>query len=93
MKSKELKEIEAEEMDQEPSLDKLIDLNDPKVLSGLGRLATTARLRQESDIDDGYERKVVTHVTDVKSNEPNPIVEGAAYLVIGALAMLFVFGR
>jgi hypothetical protein len=39
MKSKELREIEAEEMEREPSLDKLINLNDPKVLMGLGRLA------------------------------------------------------
>ena len=60
------------------------------ILSG----CSTSRYEyKQSDIDDGYERKVVTHVTDVKSNEPNPIVEGAAYLVIGALAMLFVFGR
>ena len=36
MKSKELKEIEAEELDQEPSLDKMLDLKDPKVLKGLG---------------------------------------------------------
>ena len=38
MKSKELEEIEAEELDQEPSLDKMLDLKDPKVLKGLGEL-------------------------------------------------------
>jgi len=31
-------EIEAEELDQEPSLDKMLDLKDPKVLKGLGGL-------------------------------------------------------
>jgi hypothetical protein len=46
--SKGPREIEEEGIDQEPSLDKMLDLNDPKVLSGLGRLATEARLRQEA---------------------------------------------
>jgi hypothetical protein len=35
MKSKELKEIEAEELEQEPSLDKMIDMSDPKVQEGM----------------------------------------------------------
>jgi hypothetical protein len=47
MKPKELKEIDAEEMDQEPSLDKLISLNDPKVLSGLKKMGERA-LRREA---------------------------------------------
>ena len=38
MKSKELQEIEAEELEQEPSLDKMLNLDDPKVLSGLTQL-------------------------------------------------------
>ena len=38
-KSKELKEMEQEDLDSEPSLDKMLDLSDPKVLQGLGRLA------------------------------------------------------
>jgi hypothetical protein len=37
-KSKELKEMEQEDLDSEPSLDKMLDLSDPKVLQGLGRL-------------------------------------------------------
>ena len=39
MKSKELQELELEAMEQEPSLDKMLNLKDPKVLKGLGRLA------------------------------------------------------
>ena len=40
MKSKELKEMEQEDLDREPSLDKMLDLSDPKVLQGLGKLAS-----------------------------------------------------
>ena len=36
MKSKELKEMEQEDLDSEPSLDKMLDLDDPKVLKALG---------------------------------------------------------
>jgi len=39
MPSKELKELQAEALEQEPSLDQMVDLKDPKVLAGLGRLA------------------------------------------------------
>jgi len=39
MPSKELKEMQAEEAAAEPSLDQMLDLNDPKVLKGLGRIA------------------------------------------------------
>ena len=39
MKSKELQELEQEALDQEPSLDKMVDLNDPAVLKGLGQMA------------------------------------------------------
>jgi len=45
MKSKELQEMEMEDLEAEPSLDKMVDLKDPKVLKGLGKLA--ARLRKE----------------------------------------------
>ena len=33
-------EMDQEELNAEPSLDKMVDLSDPKVLEGLGRLAT-----------------------------------------------------
>ncbi len=46
MKSKELKEMEQEDLDSEPSLDKMLDLSDPKVLQGLGKLAANAMARQ-----------------------------------------------
>ncbi len=46
VKSKELGEIEAEELEREPSLDQMLDLNDPKVLKGLGELALLAQERQ-----------------------------------------------
>ena len=50
MKTKELREIEAEEMEQEPSLDKLVDLDNPEVLKGLGRMAAriTARKAEQN---------------------------------------------
>mgnify|MGYP003653596832 CR=1 FL=1 len=43
MKSPELQEMEQEDLDREPSLDKMMDLSDPKVLRGLGKLARLAR--------------------------------------------------
>jgi hypothetical protein len=70
MKSKELKEIEAEEMDQEPSLDKMVDLNDPKVLSGLGRLATEARLRQEAASQSAQHRTRNLRATNASRPDP-----------------------
>jgi hypothetical protein len=48
MKSKELQEMEAEALEQEPSLDKMVDLNNPQVLEGLGRLVE--RRRREGHI-------------------------------------------
>jgi len=42
MTSKELKKIKAEELEAEPSLDQMLDLKDPKVLKGLGKLAARA---------------------------------------------------
>lgn len=44
--SKELDEIKQEELDQEPSLDKMVDLRDPKVLKGLGEIAKAAMERR-----------------------------------------------
>ena len=49
MKSKELQEIEAEKLDQEPSLDQMFNLNDPKVLKGLGALAQEILDRKVAD--------------------------------------------
>ena len=43
MKSKELQEMEAADLEQEPSLDKMLDLKEPKVLEGLGRLVERLR--------------------------------------------------
>ena len=42
MTSKILKEIQNEERTREPSLDQMVDLKDPKVLKGLGRIAQAA---------------------------------------------------
>ena len=39
MKSKELKEMEQEDLDSEPSLDKMLDWSNPETYAGLGRLA------------------------------------------------------
>ena len=48
MKSKELREIEQEAMEQEPSLDKMFNLKDPKVLKGLGEIAKMIQDRKNS---------------------------------------------
>ena len=42
MTSKILKEIQNEERTREPSLDQMVDLKDPKVLRGLGKIAQAA---------------------------------------------------
>lgn len=42
MTSKELQEMVEEDLTAEPSLDQMIDLSDPKVLKGLGKLAAEA---------------------------------------------------
>ena len=47
-KSKELKEMEQEDLDSEPSLDKMMDLSDPKVLQGLGKLAANALAKRKA---------------------------------------------
>jgi|3_EtaG_2_1085321.scaffolds.fasta_scaffold06176_3 hypothetical protein len=47
MTSKELKEIQAEELEAEPSLDKMLDLKNPQVLKGLGKLAAQALKEQQ----------------------------------------------
>ena len=39
MKPKELKEMEQEDLDSEPSLDKMLDWSNPETYAGLGRLA------------------------------------------------------
>ena len=39
MKSKELLEMEQEALEQEPSLDKMLDWSNPETYAGLGRLA------------------------------------------------------
>jgi hypothetical protein len=46
MSSKELKEMQEEDLEQEPSLAGMLDLKDPKVLQGLGKLAAQAQERQ-----------------------------------------------
>jgi hypothetical protein len=51
MKSKELREIEAEELEAEPSLDQMLDLNNPEVLSGLGRLAAKWQAEDQAKLD------------------------------------------
>lgn len=61
MKSPELRELEAEQSEQlEPSLDKMVDLSNPKVLEGLGRLAK--RLQEE-------EKKLLA--SPARTEEPN----------------------
>lgn len=40
--------MEQEELDAEPSLDKMVDLRNPKVLAGLGKLAAQALADQAS---------------------------------------------
>jgi hypothetical protein len=48
MTSKELKELKEQELAEEPSLAGMLDLNNPKVLAGLGKLAAQARERARS---------------------------------------------
>ena len=48
MTSKILKEIQNEERTREPSLDQMVDLKDPKVLKGLGRIAQEALDRRSN---------------------------------------------
>ena len=50
MKSPELKAIEAEEAEQqEPSLDRMFNLNDPKTLKAFGELA---QWKRDNGLDD-----------------------------------------
>lgn len=48
MTSKELKEIKQEELTAEPSLDRMLNLKDPKTLEGLGKLAEQALKEQQA---------------------------------------------
>jgi hypothetical protein len=48
MKSKELREMEQEDLDSEPSLDKMLDWSNPETYAGLGRLARNLRAKDES---------------------------------------------
>ena len=48
MKSKELKEMEQEDLDSEPSLDKMLDWSNPETYAGLGRLARNLRAKDEA---------------------------------------------
>jgi uracil-DNA glycosylase len=48
MTSKHLKEIQREEVTAEPSLDQMVDLKDPKVLKGLGKIAQQALDRRSN---------------------------------------------
>ena len=48
MTSKILKEIQNEERTREPSLDQMVDLKDPKVLQGLGKIAQEALDRRSN---------------------------------------------
>ena len=55
MTSKILKEIQNEERTREPSLDQMVDLKDPKVLKGLGKIAQAAldrRSNKEQEPED-----------------------------------------
>ena len=54
MTSKHLKEIQTEEVTAEPSLDQMVDLKDPKVLKGLGKIAQKA-LDRRSNSEEGPE--------------------------------------
>lgn len=49
MLSKALDELKQEALDQEPSLDKMVDLTDPKVLKGLGAIAEEAYQRRKRE--------------------------------------------
>ena len=48
-KSPELQAMEAEQMEAEPSLDQMVDLSDPKVLKGLGRMAEEIYQKQQAE--------------------------------------------
>ena len=48
MTSKILKEIQTQEVTAEPSLDQMVDLKDPKVLKGLGKIAQEALDRRSN---------------------------------------------
>jgi hypothetical protein len=48
MKSKELKEMEQEDLDREPSLDKMLDWSNPETYAGLGRLAALLKAETSS---------------------------------------------
>ena len=55
MTSKESKAVKQDELDSEPSLDQMVDLNDPKTLQGLGRIA--AKLRSSKEDPHGVPRQ------------------------------------
>lgn len=67
MKSKELQEMEAADLEQEPSLDKMVDLNNPKVLEGLGRLVE--QLRNEGRIASARAKEIADDLNRPETEE------------------------
>ena len=59
MPSKELKEMQAEEAAAEPSLDRMVDLSDPKVLKGLGQIAAKALAAKKARLSKAAQAPIV----------------------------------
>jgi hypothetical protein len=60
MPSKELKEMQQEELDAEPSLDRMFDLKNPEVLKGLGRIAARALAEEKERLSKAEQEPVIS---------------------------------
>lgn len=84
MKSKELQEMEAADLEQEPSLDKMVDLNNPKVLEGLGRLAM--RFQEEDRIASAKAKEIADDLNRPETEEDGFRAEALRRLKVDLLS-------